>query len=312
MILTVTLNLALDHLIFLERLKSNTVNRIEESTTILGGKGINIAATLAVLGDEVITTGFLSSRDSNYVEQNLQQLGITTNFLYMDSEIRTDTYIVQKEMNDSMLIIEKGDPIKHRFMEVFIENYKRVLNNVDTVIIAGSTPTGVGPDLINKLVDIANHMNKKVVLNCKEKYLENFSDQRKILVFKPDVRDTDVFDGLSYENRENRVKIANKMLKKDIEIFVLFYDEFKYFVHSKDESFEAVTNELLSKTKYLIGIEDGFLAGFTKTRLEGESLKESAKVGLACAIATSESINNYPESLDIVERHIPYVEINNL
>jgi len=62
MIVTVPLNPALDHLLFFTEISMGKLNRAVSSLRMPGGKGINVAGFLAVLGDEVVATGFLGGQ----------------------------------------------------------------------------------------------------------------------------------------------------------------------------------------------------------------------------------------------------------
>ncbi|MFC1752801.1 1-phosphofructokinase family hexose kinase [Thermoproteota archaeon] len=312
MILTITLNVALDHLIYVPHLVPNSINRIERSTIIPGGKGINIAASLAVLEDEVIATGFIGGKDSIFIEQVLQKLGVTTNFIYIDDEIRTDTYIVEQKSNTNTLIIEAGVYIKSSYVKNFLENYKRVLNNVHTVIIAGSVPPGIYPDFVAELADIAQFHDKTVVINCREDILNIVCPHKHFNIVKPDVRDTAHFMGLSTKNHQHRLKMGKAVLDQGADIFALHIEEFHYFIYTRDQVLEVFSKKKDMTPVSLVGIEDSFLAGFSKCITRKMPLEEAAKYGLATAIATGLSLNNYPDSYQEVKKHMKQLEIRTI
>ncbi|MFD9203828.1 PfkB family carbohydrate kinase, partial [Streptomyces anthocyanicus] len=59
MILTVTLNTALDITYRVRELRPHASHRVDEMTERPGGKGLNVARVLAALGHEVTVTGFV-------------------------------------------------------------------------------------------------------------------------------------------------------------------------------------------------------------------------------------------------------------
>jgi tagatose 6-phosphate kinase len=313
MILTVTLNMALDHLIFLPQLNKNAINRIERSYTVPGGKGVNVAANLAVLGQDVIATGFVGRRGTRFIEQALQNLGVTTNFVYIDEDVRTDTYIVEEGLGNKILLIEKGMTIKDRFLITFLDNYKRVLNNVETVVIAGSLPAGVYFDFVGTLADVAFFEDKQVIVNCKENILNKIIGKRKFKIIKPDVRDTDKLFDLEYKNLENRLTLAKKVLGKGAEIFILNYADFAYFIANKQRCFQVlVKKNSVKNIKSMIGLEDGFLAGFIDGLGQACALEEAAKKGLATAMANAQTINNYIDNREAMEEQLKRVVVENI
>jgi 1-phosphofructokinase family hexose kinase len=312
MILTITLNVALDHIIILSKLEENAINRVKETYTIPGGKGINIASGLAVLGEEVITTGFVGGKKSLYLEHKLQDLGITTNFVYIDEEIRTNILILEKKNNINSLIIEKGDFIKERYQENFLENYKRVINNVHTIIIGGSLPPGIEAAYVNKLIDIARNSGKNIILNFREEIvrkLHPYQNNKSLMILKPDIRDAEKFDGLDYNNQNNRLKLGNKYIKKGIDLFILNYSEFKYFLATKGQAYEVTARGPLTESVSLLGIEDSFLAGFLYKYWKKRDFFEALSFALAAAIAASKSINNYPKSYREIQKYLDFPQI---
>lgn len=58
MILTVTLNTALDLTYGVPALVPHTSHRVHEVTERPGGKGVNVARVLAALGHDTVITGF--------------------------------------------------------------------------------------------------------------------------------------------------------------------------------------------------------------------------------------------------------------
>ena len=59
MILTVTLNAAIDRTVAVPNFRLGRRHRAVESRTVAGGKGINVARALNLLGRPVIATGFV-------------------------------------------------------------------------------------------------------------------------------------------------------------------------------------------------------------------------------------------------------------
>lgn len=59
MILTITINPAIDKTIFVEKLSVNHVNRVLSSREDLGGKGINVSKVLTKLSVPTIACGFI-------------------------------------------------------------------------------------------------------------------------------------------------------------------------------------------------------------------------------------------------------------
>ncbi len=76
MITTVTLNPSIDIAYTIEELNLDKVNRVETVNKTAGGKGVNVARVLNLLGEEVIATGLIGGQHGEYLKNQLDQLGI--------------------------------------------------------------------------------------------------------------------------------------------------------------------------------------------------------------------------------------------
>src|SRR6056297_2417420 len=104
MIKTVTLNPAVDKTIIVERFKLNHLNRIKKVHKDAGGKGINVSKMLKNLGQPSTASGFLGGAAGDYIKNEVEKMGIKTEFVETAEETRTNTKMV--------------DPIKNTFTDL--------------------------------------------------------------------------------------------------------------------------------------------------------------------------------------------------
>ncbi len=90
MILSITLNPSIDKIYILHSLKIRRVNRVKTLPISPGGKGINAALALNSLGVEVVTMGFIGGVAGRFVEENLREKNLTTNFVYINEVTRVN------------------------------------------------------------------------------------------------------------------------------------------------------------------------------------------------------------------------------
>jgi 1-phosphofructokinase family hexose kinase len=294
MIVTVTLNPALDHILILPEVNLGKFNRAQSTIRMPGGKGINVACSLAVLGEEPVATGFLGGQGCSFFERSLRKLGVTTSFIYIDQEIRTDFFIIEEKKARQSLVVEKGSPIELRYLNSFKSNFERLLHSAKVVQIGGSLPKGVAPNFVKELVQLANKKNVKVVLNLPENILTECMQGTKTFIINPDLRESKHLFGLDIYKAEARVKMARELIKRGAEIVFLKYGNLKYFVSAKDESWDGEID--LPATSIMIGIRDAVLAGFVHKYLASGNLGEALKYGLGAGRSTAGNKMNYPNS----------------
>ena len=89
MILTVTLNAAIDKRYVVEDFKIGEVNRVKECVYTPGGKGLNVSKPASIAGANVVATGFVGGHAGNYIEAELKPFGIESAFYHMNEESRS-------------------------------------------------------------------------------------------------------------------------------------------------------------------------------------------------------------------------------
>ena len=307
MIVTVTLNPAFDHLLWLPQLNPGRLNRARSTQRMPGGKGINVASALAVLGEEVVATGFLGGQGSRIFEESLRRNGVSTSFVYTDQEIRTDFYVIEQKKIEQTMVIEDGSPVNKRYLNSFMANYDRLLSICDIVEIGGSLPYGVKPNFVKELVIKAKAKNKKVVLDLMEPILKECLDVQGLFIIKPDVREKKYLFGKDLHNAKARMEIVEELQSKGAEVVILNYSKLNYLVLSRGEAYEGGIE--VEEKGILIGVQDGMLAGFIHNYLSTGSIADAFRYGLASGLATERSKMNYPDSREHVEKLLSLFKI---
>src|SRR5437870_1951903 len=88
MILTITLNTALDRVLFLDRLESGRRNQVRRAVDAMGGKGTDVSLILAELGVPSLATGFIGGKTGEQIDAWLSAAGVSTAFVGVGGESR--------------------------------------------------------------------------------------------------------------------------------------------------------------------------------------------------------------------------------
>ena len=99
MIITVTLNPAIDKTIEIDEFKIGSVNRIVSTRIDVGGKGINVSKVIKELQHKSLALGFLGGNSGNQIKDYLDDLNINNEFLSVKGETRTNLKIFDKINN---------------------------------------------------------------------------------------------------------------------------------------------------------------------------------------------------------------------
>ena len=112
MILTVTLNAAIDRTVAVPNFRLAQRHRAVESQTVAGGKGVNVARALKVLGRPVIATGLAGGATGTRILERLAEESILNDFTRIEGESRTNLAVVDPTSGEQTEINERG-PARH-------------------------------------------------------------------------------------------------------------------------------------------------------------------------------------------------------
>lgn len=146
MILTVTLNPAVDHTLQLdEDLVPGEVARTNTSQFDPGGKGINVSKYLVELDIETVATGYVGDFMGRFLQAELTTRAIPNDFVEIPECTRLNTSVLTPD--EEYKINQKGPAVDDTAVELVVETIER--HDPETVVIAGSLPPGVGPETID-------------------------------------------------------------------------------------------------------------------------------------------------------------------
>src|SRR5690349_24424393 len=96
MILTVTLNPALDLTYRVDALVPHGTHRVSTVAERPGGKGLNVARVLQALGEPVLATGLVGGATGDRVEHLLADEGVRSSFVRIEGETRRTVAVVDR------------------------------------------------------------------------------------------------------------------------------------------------------------------------------------------------------------------------
>ncbi|MFD3806070.1 1-phosphofructokinase family hexose kinase [Streptomyces sp. NPDC058611] len=166
MILTVTLNTALDVTYRVPRLLPHASHRVSDVAERPGGKGLNVARVLAALGHEVTATGFAGGRTGAVVRDLLAHSpGVTDALVPCAGTTRRTVAVVDAASGDTTQFNEPGPLITAPEWSAFLTRYDALLAGAEAVALCGSLPPGVPVGAYAVLVRTARAAGVPVLLD---------------------------------------------------------------------------------------------------------------------------------------------------
>ena len=152
MIVTVTLNTAIDKTLEVPNFRIGRRHRSVAQATMPGGKGVNVARAIKRLGRPVIATGFAGGATGTRIVEALTAESILTDFVRIGEESRTNTAVLDPTTGIQTEINERGPAITEREMELFRDKLLYLAQGAQICVIAGSLPRAVDPDIYGGLI----------------------------------------------------------------------------------------------------------------------------------------------------------------
>lgn len=166
MILTVTLNTALDITYRVPGLRPHASHRVTEVTERPGGKGLNVARVLAALGHPVTVTGFAGGSTGATVRASLAGVpGVVDALVPVAGATRRTVAVVDERTGDTTQLNEPGPVVAPAEWNAFHEAYEGLLAGAAAVALCGSLPPGVPVGAYAGLVRTARAAGVPVLLD---------------------------------------------------------------------------------------------------------------------------------------------------
>ncbi|MEW6403803.1 MAG: 1-phosphofructokinase family hexose kinase [Chloroflexota bacterium] len=299
MILCLNLNAAIDKTIVVSSFEINKIHRPESVLALAGGKGCNVARALQTLGEEPVVSGWVGGLAGQFIERELHQEGIQTDFVHTDFESRTCTSILDRENQTMTEIYELGEPIAAEKVEELRSRIRATIGNYRAVTLSGSLPPGVASDFYAGVIEIAREANVLTFLDTSGEALCKGVEAGPFLV-KPNESEARALlrlrSGETFDFAQGAAEISKKYGTN-----VLLSLGAEGAVVAKGEETLLVENPTV-EAKSAVGSGDCTLAGLAYGVLHGYSFEESIVCGVAAGTANTLTIGAGKFKLENFER----------
>jgi 6-phosphofructokinase 2 len=164
MIYTVTLNPALDRTLYVDALKPGASNRIRHEARYSGGKGIDVSRALFAMGLPSTALGFVGGFDGKEFEGRLLLDGVACSFTRIAGETRTNIIIQDEPAGTETALLAQGPVVQPSELMDFITRIE-ALRDIEFLVISGSLPPGLTPEVYRRLLEIGNSKGARTVLD---------------------------------------------------------------------------------------------------------------------------------------------------
>lgn len=282
MIITVTLNAAIDKSLSVPNFRLGRRHRTVEQTTMAGGKGVNIARSLKSLGQPVIATGLAGGPTGTRIVEALTEEGILNDFVRIREESRTNTAVLDPTTGEQTEINERGPAVAPRELDLFLDKLVYLSRGAELVVFAGSLPRGVDADAYASHIRELRKLGVTTIIDTDGEPLRQ-AVRAEPTIISPNVNEAEELVGHEFNDEEDMLFAIRElsqlgpreaiMTTPDGCFACLHGDAGPVFYRARIEPRESVAT---------VGSGDAFLAGFVAARYEGRPPEDCLRFGVAC------------------------------
>jgi 1-phosphofructokinase/tagatose 6-phosphate kinase len=283
-----------------------------ESRTVAGGKGINVARALSLLGRPVIATGFAGGPTGARVIEQLREEAVLTDFTQIAGETRINLAVIDPTSGEQTEINERGPAVSPEEVEAFFGRVGYLAAGAKICVLAGTLLPGAGDDFYARLVKDLRARGIVVVLDAEgEAMMAGLRAGASVVT--PNEREAEELVGQEVADRGDLAQGLSELVRlgageaaitrPDGCVAVVGEGPERRFLEVRTEPLDPVST---------VGSGDAFLAGYVAARYEDRPPEECLAYGVACGAESTQHFGAGVVDRRQVERLLGEVAVEDL
>jgi 1-phosphofructokinase family hexose kinase len=170
-IIVISLSPAVDRNYKVTQLHPGQMHRAGNPVISPGGKGVNVARVLSLLGAKVNLLGFFAGENGRYIIKDLQQNNINVESVIIEGNTRNSINILDSVTKEETEILESGPSVNESNIQELNLKFSSILqklNSPSLVVLSGGIPTGADTKIYSQLILTAKEYNAKCFLDSSQ------------------------------------------------------------------------------------------------------------------------------------------------
>jgi 1-phosphofructokinase family hexose kinase len=312
MIITVTLNAALDKTLEVPSFTPGRRHRTVDQTTMAGGKGVNVARAIKALGQPVIATGLAGGATGTRIVDSLGSEAILNGFVRIQEESRTNTAVLDPTTGLQTEINERGPAVSATELALFHEKLLYLAKGASICVFSGSLPRAVDPDIYAGLIREVRRLGVLTIVDTEGEPLRLAMRAEPDLV-SPNELEAEELVGHEFNDDRDRGEAVSEITTLGAGEAIMTVPDGCYAQVIDEGSpvlYRVRVEEQEARSE--IGSGDAFLAGYVAARYAGDSPLDCLRFGVACGAESTQHFGAGVIDPVRVERLLAEVETERL
>jgi 1-phosphofructokinase family hexose kinase len=282
-ILTLTVNPAIDRIFTVDRLVFEDRAYILSATEAAGGRGVNAARVLTGFGAKAIAILPSGGEAGKTLEAKLRLDGFETVIVPVDSNVRTNLTITDRQ-GLSVKLNERGPVLSKKDMDSLAKAVEKHLPSAGWLLLCGSLPPGVDSHFYALLIESATHHGVQTLLDTDGDALLYGIEAGPTLV-SPNQSEGERLLNRALITRSHSIEAARHILAMGAQSVVLSLGSRGAIAASAAGTIEVIPPRIEALCP--IGAGDALAAAVTWALAQGKPFAEAVRWGVAAGTATA-------------------------
>jgi 1-phosphofructokinase family hexose kinase len=283
LILTLTVNPALDRNVSVDRLVFEDRAYILSRNEAPGGRGINASCVIHAFGGETAAVVPSGGGTGARFEQLLSGCGYPVHVVRIDHEIRTNLTITDKT-GLTVKLNELGPPMSEAELDLLERAVRENLDQSAWLLLCGSLPPGVPPSFYSRLIALARERNVRTLLDADGDALREGVEAGPTVV-APNQQEAERLLNRALITRTHFLEAADRIRQMGAEYIILSLGARGAIGAREGQMLEAIPPRIEAVCP--IGAGDALVAAFAWSMNQRNDFAEALRWGVAAGTASS-------------------------
>lgn len=304
MIITVTLNPALDKTVEIPDFSLDAVNRITAMRTDPGGKGLNVSKVIAKLGGTSTVVGVLGGTTGRRIADAMDALGIACQFTFVDGETRTNLKVIDPARHTNTDLNEPGLTVDQETLDHMRDALVAAIRPGDIVVLSGSLPKGAPADTYGSWTAACRTAGARVFLDADGEPLAHGLAAKPYLA-KPNNHELSRLTGRALETADDLLTAARTLIADGVERVVVSMGGDGALFVSADGAYRA--EGLRVPVGSTVGAGDSMVAALAYAAEQGMADADTVRLAVATSAANVMCSGSQAAERSAVDELLPHV-----
>jgi 1-phosphofructokinase len=305
MIITVSLNPAIDKTAELDALCTGQLNRLRNVLTDIGGKGINASKTISALGGTSIATGFAGGVTGEDIVHSLELMGITADFVRVNGITRTNLKILDQGIRLTELN-EPGVSVSPEEIAVLTDKLHALAKPGAIFVLSGSLAQGMDVDFYARLIRVIHNEGGLAYLDADGEAFKAAIEEKPDLI-KPNAHELTEYFGINRKCDLRELKdLCQRIKDKGINKIVLSLGANGAIFVNKNIAFAPALQVAAHSS---VGAGDSMMGALAYASEQSMTWEESAALAMATAAGAVTTIGTKAPDRQLVDEFLKKIHL---